>query len=188
MSEYAAKFKEITTTQSIDEQVKTFLRAFVSEFQGKFEEVLDIAEQFKTYSNETGKIVELDEFQAHRFLEKRKETATVTELREKLKLIDLDRNNKVAFIEYCLFKYQKSLKDLFTAQPPVHLIAALEKAIDDYRAVFEERKKKQEKISELEKVVAGGGPGAAKAKAELKRLQMENPNEDGKKRNKCFSC
>jgi len=70
MSEYAAKFKEITTTQSIDEQVKTFLRAFVSEFQGKFEEVLDIAEQFKTYSNETGKIVELDEFQAHRFLEK----------------------------------------------------------------------------------------------------------------------
>jgi hypothetical protein len=35
--------------KSIDEQTKAFLRAFVVDFQGKFEQVLDLAEDFRTY-------------------------------------------------------------------------------------------------------------------------------------------
>jgi len=34
-ADYSAKLKEITTTQTIDEQAKTFLRAFVGDFQGE---------------------------------------------------------------------------------------------------------------------------------------------------------
>jgi len=182
MSEYSDKFKQITSTQSVDDQTKTFLRAFVGDFQGKFEEILDLAEDFKAFSAKTegwnGR--ELDEFQAHRFLEKRGETKTVKDLRESLKVMDLDSNKKMAFIEFLLFKYKKSLKDLFTAAPNEALVAKLEKAIDQYRSVFEERKKKQEEIADLERIVAQGGPGAAKAKAELKRLQGANPADDAK--------
>ena len=47
-TQYLAKLKELTDL-SIDDQTKAFLRAFVSEFQGKFEQVLDLAEEFKTY-------------------------------------------------------------------------------------------------------------------------------------------
>jgi hypothetical protein len=51
MSESAAhiaKLKELTVV-SIDEQAKAFLRAFVAEFQGRFEQVLDLVEEFRTY-------------------------------------------------------------------------------------------------------------------------------------------
>lgn len=46
--EYLERLKEVVS-KSIDEQVKFFLRSFVSEFQGKFEQVLDFAEEFKGY-------------------------------------------------------------------------------------------------------------------------------------------
>jgi hypothetical protein len=42
----------------------------------------------------------LDEFNAHRFLEKVQETRTVKELREQLKAIDLDFNKRMALLEY----------------------------------------------------------------------------------------
>lgn len=38
-SEYPRLFREITEGQSIDDQAMTFLRAFVADFQGKFQEV-----------------------------------------------------------------------------------------------------------------------------------------------------
>lgn len=180
MGEFLKQFREVTTTQSIDEQAMTFLRAFVGEFQGRFEEVLTLAEEFKTYCSATGHIRELDEFEAHRFLEKRGETKTVADLRDQLKLIDLDTNNKVAFIEYLLFKYKKTPKDLFTAKPNSAALAKLEKAIQQYKAVFEEKKQKEARIKELEAIVAQGGKDAAKAKVELKRLQMEDPSGETK--------
>ena len=47
---------------------------------------------------------ELDEFQAHKFLEFLGETLTVVALREKLRKIDLDANGKMALLEYLGFK------------------------------------------------------------------------------------
>ena len=67
MADDLTKFRDITTNQNIDEQGMTFLRAFVGEFQGKFEEILKIGEEFKKFAPVGGQ--ELDEFQAHRFLE-----------------------------------------------------------------------------------------------------------------------
>jgi hypothetical protein len=59
---------------------------------------------------------DLDEFNAHRFLEKVQETRTVKELREQLKSIDLDFNKRMAMLEYCLFRYKKSVSD-FVSKP-----------------------------------------------------------------------
>jgi len=178
--DYNQKFREITSSQSIDEQAMTFLRAFVGEFQGKFEEVLQLAEEFRKFCTQTGKIQELDEFEGHRFLEKRGETKTVKDMREQLQAIDIDSNNKVAFIEYLLFRYKKTLKDLFTAKPNAALLAKLEKAIQQYKGVFEEKKKREEKMKELEKVVAAGGKEANRAKAELKNMQLQDPANEAK--------
>lgn len=45
---------------------------------------------------------QLDEHQAHIFLEKKGEAATVVEFREKMKQIDLDFNKRVSVAEYPL--------------------------------------------------------------------------------------
>jgi len=49
---------------------------------------------------------EVDEFTAHRFLEKFEESMTVREMREILKEIDLDTNKNVSLAEYLIFKYR----------------------------------------------------------------------------------
>ena len=59
----------------------------------------------------------------------RGETKTVQDMRGDLKEIDLDFNRKVAFIEYLLFKYKKTLKELFSAKPNAAALAKLEKAV-----------------------------------------------------------
>jgi hypothetical protein len=123
--QYMSQLKELIA-KSIDEQTKAFLRAFVVEFQGKFEQVLDLVEEFRTYLAYTstpcfvhsplfplhfspidttrytvkGGDGQLDEHQAHIFLEKKGEAATVVEFREKMKQIDLDFNKRVSVIEY----------------------------------------------------------------------------------------
>ena len=76
-----------------------------------------------------------------RFLEKKGLTKTVKDMRDELRAIDLDSNNRVAFIEFLMFTYKKTCVDLFSAKPSSGLLEKLEKAIMQYKAVFEERKK-----------------------------------------------
>eukprot|EP01104_Vermistella_antarctica_P008691 TRINITY_DN2194_c0_g2_i1.p1 TRINITY_DN2194_c0_g2~~TRINITY_DN2194_c0_g2_i1.p1 ORF type:complete len:287 (+),score=85.46 TRINITY_DN2194_c0_g2_i1:131-862(+) len=171
-ADFKQQFTELTKTQSIDAQALTFLKAFVAEFQGNFEEVLKLAEEFKGFCSQTGTIQELDEFEAHRFMEKRGETKTVKDMRDQLADIDLDLNHRVAFIEYLLFRYKKSLKDLFTAKPNAALVAKLEKAILQYRAVFEEKKAREVKMDDLRNRANNGD---VRAKSELRRMEMDDP-------------
>lgn len=81
---YANEFKHLTQS-SIDEQARQFLRSFILELAGNFEDVLNLAAEFKKYLR--GDETELEEDAAHIFLEKRNETMTVVELREYLKQI-----------------------------------------------------------------------------------------------------
>ena len=67
---------------------------------------------------------------------------TVKDMRDELRSIDLDSNNRVAFIEFLLFTYKRTLTQMFTAKPSDHLVAKLEAAILQYRAVMDGRKKK----------------------------------------------
>lgn len=126
---------------------------------------------------EAGGIQELNEFEAHRFLEKKGESKTVKDMREELAEIDLDMNKRVAFIEYLLFRYKKTLKDLFTAKPNSALLAKLERAIEQYKAVFEEKKKRESTMADLERRAQAGDN---KAKSELRRMQMDDPAGEAK--------
>src|SRR5690606_1811819 len=58
---------------------------------------------------------------------------------------------------YLLYKYKKTLKDLFEAKPNAHLVKMLEDAIAQYQAVFKAKKEREQKIAELERIVAAGG-------------------------------
>jgi len=92
---------------TIEHQCDAFLRAFTGEYKGNFEEILDQAELFKKYSKNN---IDHDEHVAHQFLEKHEEAITVKKLRDNLKLYDLDKNNRLCFLEFLLQKKRKKLR------------------------------------------------------------------------------
>jgi len=160
--------------KSIDDQATAFLKAFVLEFGGgRFEEVLEIASQFRKFAVKDA--CDLEEQQAHLFLEKRDETLTVAELRKYLKEIDFDNNRRTAFLEYALWKWKKTpsewIKELDS--PKKGGTAALEAAIAAYRAVIAAREAREAKMAELEKIAADGGVKGSKAKHELEQMKSE---------------
>lgn len=175
--ELLEKFKAVTAL-GIHDQAVYFLREFVTDFAGNFEEVLNLAEEFKQYAPEGGKddVRELEEDKAHLFLERRGETMTVKELRDALREIDVDMNNKVCFIEYCMFKYGKTLAQLFEDKPKssAELLRQLEEAIALHEAVLAKRKEEEDKMKELEEQSKGTGVKAMKAKAELEQMRVRS--------------
>eukprot|EP01087_Luapelamoeba_hula_P018742 TRINITY_DN608_c0_g2_i1.p2 TRINITY_DN608_c0_g2~~TRINITY_DN608_c0_g2_i1.p2 ORF type:complete len:259 (+),score=72.56 TRINITY_DN608_c0_g2_i1:15-791(+) len=182
-AELEQKFRALTQ-RSVDEQAKEFLKAFVLDFQGNFEEVLEIANEFKKYGPKEGPVVALPEFEAHLFLEKRGETLTVQALRENLKReITLERNHNVAFLEYALWKYHKTAHQMFKPafQIPPELLAALEQAIANFEQTLAIRKAREERMAELERQAALGGVKAMAAKNQLEQMRSEDSLEQNRR-------
>jgi Ca2+-binding EF-hand superfamily protein len=95
------KFAEIVK-KSIDEQARYFLERYMEEFTGRWEEVLDQAQEFRKYdiNNRDG---ELQEQEFLVYMEKRGEPMTPIQLRETLKDIDLDKvSGSVSFYFVCV--------------------------------------------------------------------------------------
>jgi hypothetical protein len=179
MGDYSRQWQELVS-KTVDEQAVYFLKVFVLEFQGTFEQVLDIAQQFKKFAPEGSNraaLSDLPEFEAHLFLEKRDETLTVRGLRENLKAeITLDKNHNVAFAEYLLWKYKHTLHDLFhpSGQPDPALVRALEEAIIEYQQVLATREARERKMAELEAIASKGGVRGMAAKNELEQMRAED--------------
>jgi len=176
--DYQGKFAEVTAT-NIDSQCKYFLTRFVLDFQGKFDEVLDISEEFKKMASDTRNTAphdrELNEFMAHIFLERKGETLTVKALREHMNEIDLDKKHNVSFIEYLLWKFKKTLSELFKpsgASP--ELIEALNRAISAHQEVVATKKAREEKMAELERTAALGGVKGMTAKNQLEQMKNDD--------------
>lgn len=172
----SSDFNEVVERDLV-QQAKFFLRRFANQFQGNFNEILDLIDEFKSFSGTPdADRVELDEIQAHRFLEKRGETLTVKEMRDYLKEIDVDNNNKVALIEYLVWKYKKTVIELLEPPPmdgavPQHLLDALDAAIDDYLAQKKAQKDREERVAFLEAQKAKGGIAGADAQKELDAMK-----------------
>lgn len=110
------KFKTFTS-QPYVEQGKAFLNAYWDELSGEAELIWGFSNQFVTLDVEKGKEGhDLDEFNAHRFLEKLGETKTIKQMREEFKDIDMDFNKRMALLEYLLFRYRKTITD-FVKRP-----------------------------------------------------------------------
>jgi len=114
MADELSKFKEVTKL-TYAEQGKFFLNAFWKEYQGEAENVWKYAFKFIELDTQKKKGgCDLDEFNAHRFLEQVGETKRVVELRETLRQIDLDFNKRMALVEYLLFRYKQTIKELIS--------------------------------------------------------------------------
>jgi len=110
------QFKEFTR-KKYSEQTVAFLNAYWDEVNNDRELMWDQTHQFITLDIEKGKEGgDLDEFNAHRFLEKLGETRTVKQMRDELREIDMDFNKRMALIEYFLWNYKKSVSD-FLSKP-----------------------------------------------------------------------
>jgi len=105
---------------------------------------------------------ELDEFWSHKFLESHGDTMTAIQMRNALKEIDIDCNKRMSFIEYGLWKYKQTVKELLQ-RPQGDNRAELEKAQAMLKAVQAAFDTAQKALSEAESDEAA----AAAAKAEL---------------------
>jgi len=121
------KFNEFAV-QKYSQQAQSFLNAYWDEINHEAEKFWTWVEQFSELDLENKtEGCNLDEFNAHRFLEKNQETKTVKELREQLKEIDLNFDKRIALIEYLLFRYKKSVND-FISRPQGDNSKEIEKA------------------------------------------------------------
>jgi len=112
----AEKFRQFTSLVYA-EQAKAFLNAYWEELQGETENIWTWAHQFIELDIEKGKEGnDLDEFNAHRFLERMGETKTIKQMRDELRAIDMDFNKRMAVLEYLCFHYHKSIED-FVRRP-----------------------------------------------------------------------
>lgn len=160
-AEHLRKFKELAAQPAM-EQAKFFLKAFVLDFQGKFEVVLDLAQQFAEFNGvgTASTTATLTEHETHLFLEKRGETLTVVQLRDYLRTIDINVFlPKVSLVEYLLWKYSKSLPQLFTPPPEgaanQELVRAFEEAMNQYLAAKEAERQRQLDIERLQGEASG---------------------------------
>ncbi|KAJ3338923.1 hypothetical protein HDU93_008902 [Gonapodya sp. JEL0774] len=178
--EMMEKFKEVTA-MCVDDQAKKFLRAFVLEFRGRFEEILDLTAQFTSFSDNAKSphlVMDLNEFDAHRFLEKRDESMTVAQLRRTVMgEMDLDKNHRLSLIEFLLWKYQKPVALLF-AKPPMTVsedyLAQFEAAMEEYQKVVEQKRARENQMRALEAQAEGGGVKALAAKNQLAQMKSED--------------
>jgi len=112
----AQQFKEFST-KSYADQGKAFLNAYWNEHAKEAENIWTWAIKFAELDldkKEGG--CDLDEFNAHRFLESLNETKTVRQMRTEIKEADMDFNKRLALIEYCLWKFHHAVPD-FLSRP-----------------------------------------------------------------------
>jgi len=181
--EMLKKFEEVTA-MTVAEQAKCFLREFINEFANPaeggdtFEDVLNLCDEYTQYTDEKdrNKMTELDEVKFHLFLEKRGETQTIVEVRDKMRTIDLDSNLQISFMEYCLFKYTHTLAELFAEKPGTNaaLLALLDEAIALHEAVLKARQEEEDKIADLTTKSKGTGVSGMRAKAELEQMRVRS--------------
>eukprot|EP01129_Flabellula_baltica_P004333 TRINITY_DN1500_c0_g1_i1.p1 TRINITY_DN1500_c0_g1~~TRINITY_DN1500_c0_g1_i1.p1 ORF type:complete len:347 (-),score=120.69 TRINITY_DN1500_c0_g1_i1:313-1323(-) len=163
------KFRAFTT-QNYAEQAKAFLNAFWDEVQDKAESIWEVYNVFIDIDHENGKAGnDLDEFNAHRVLEKFGETRSVRELREELRAVDMDFNKRVAILEYLLFIYGHTVDD-FLARPQ----DASEELLEAQAAVEEA----QAALAEANAALEASNAAAQKAaeEAEVARKSADESN------------
>lgn len=96
---------------------------------------------------------DIDQFQAHRFLEHFGETKTASQLRTELKTIDLDKDNRLCLTEYLISRFGKTPKQVINA-PQGGESKGLAEAEEKMNQISAQLDVLQVKLQEQEKAVA----------------------------------
>jgi len=199
------QFLELTRMKYVD-QAKWYLNGFWSEgAQNESENIWKYTQKFIELDDRKAGGNELDEFQAHKFLESLGETLTVMALRDKLRKIDLDANGKMALLEYLCFRFSKAVQQVINApqgenaeeikaageklskvqqelEQQRQAEEAVRKAEESLKAAVDDLHKQEEayqnQIKTLESKIADPNASTvakSKAKNELAQLKNEDP-------------
>jgi hypothetical protein len=106
-----AKFSE-ASKKNYKQQGIFYLNAYWTEFGAHAEKVWEYAHGFAKIDPLKDAGSELDEVQAHIFLEKFEKPMTALELRESLRSIDLNSNRKMSLLEFLIYKIGGDIKNL----------------------------------------------------------------------------
>lgn len=207
MSDYKQRFIELCQ-QDTDSQCKFFLKSFIFALEGDaWKAVVELSKRFVKYVDlarrDEPEVNDLNAAQAADFLQQNGKTRTGTQRREELKDVDLNKDDRISFIEYLLLHYKAMiLKEYYKrhkTQPkedltndaigivgvgdklleelftfPVGLSAELEKAIDDFYA---SKKAREKRYKELETLAAGTSVKAFAAKNEMAQMDSQDQTE-----------
>jgi len=178
MSALNEKFKKFTA-KTYSEQSAAFLNAYWSEHQSEAELIWGWTNLFINLDIDKGKQgVDLDEFNAHRFLEKLGETRTIKEMRDELREIDMDFNRRISIIEFLLFKYKKTVSDFCSRpqgnQDEVEIAQrALNEAKESLDIAQKARHQSEEAANFAKEQAEAARLSAEEAKKSLKKLREE---------------
>merc|ERR1712087_93910 len=115
----------------------------------------------------------MDEFEAHRFLEKQGQPLTMVAMRQELKKIDIDTDNKMSLLEYCVYHYKMNITTLMSR--PQGINEDIEKAEAALNEVLAEIAKIEKKKAKLAKKAAKGGVKGKAAQNELDQIEASDP-------------
>eukprot|EP01102_Stenamoeba_stenopodia_P001804 TRINITY_DN1163_c0_g1_i1.p1 TRINITY_DN1163_c0_g1~~TRINITY_DN1163_c0_g1_i1.p1 ORF type:complete len:240 (-),score=89.43 TRINITY_DN1163_c0_g1_i1:131-814(-) len=170
-----ALFKEVVAKRWSD-QAKFFLNAYWAEHGKEAENIWTWTQKLISLDSAKGKEgSDLDEFWSHKFMETLGEPLTVIQMREQFREIDLDFNKRMSLIEFLVYKFRVSVKELLAR--PQGTNEDLVKAQRALEEVQNEIEKIEKKKAELEAKSAGGGVKAMQAKNELQQLLTQDPTD-----------
>jgi len=170
--------------KTYSEQAKWFLNAFwkagpkVGGKKEELEQVWTYCQNMQNLDSEGSAGCELEEFTAHRFLEKNTKALTWTDMRNAMKELDIDFDKKVSLTEFLVHHYKIDWKALVNSVQSVNKDAArMIKAAEE--AVAQAQQKRDECIKKLAEA-AQDEEAATKAADEAKVAhdkQVEAENE-----------
>jgi len=108
---------------------------------------------------------DLDQFQAHRFLEQIGESMTVKELRSKIGFLDIDKNKRLSLTEYLVDKYGKKIVDVIEAPQGGQ---AAQDALDRATKKVDDAVEKMNEASEAASKAAESSAEASRSEEEAK--------------------
>eukprot|EP01114_Cavostelium_apophysatum_P016274 TRINITY_DN4588_c0_g1_i1.p1 TRINITY_DN4588_c0_g1~~TRINITY_DN4588_c0_g1_i1.p1 ORF type:complete len:264 (-),score=105.47 TRINITY_DN4588_c0_g1_i1:92-883(-) len=197
------QFKDLTA-KSIEDHQEFFLKSFIFALEDNWKDVPKLATAFRKYLKECNEGKEdLNPIQASDFLQKNGIDRTALQRKEELADIDIDNNDRIAFIEYLLLHFKVMiLKEYYkrTGETmkedlskggigvtgvgpklldelftlPMGLSPELVKAIEDFTAV---KKAREAKFRDLSSKAAAGGVKGKAAENEIKQLETQDQTE-----------
>lgn len=108
------EFALVGKKNNFSNQAKFFLNAYWKEYSSEAENVWAFTHDFISIAKKSSNGSTLDEFEAHRLLEKQGQTLTVVAMRAELKKIDIDSDSRMSLIEYCLHRYKVDVGELMS--------------------------------------------------------------------------
>jgi len=105
-AELQQSFKELAL-KSVDDQQELFLKSFIFALGENWKKVNELNAAFKKYVKDGGEdLPDLNPVQAADFLQKNGVERTSIQRKQEIADIDLDKNQRIAFIEYLLLHYK----------------------------------------------------------------------------------